>query len=219
MVRPLPARLLVAASVMTLLGTLVGASKPPYHATFCTDCKWEKMDFTCGFRVKYLVEHWDMKEEEARQSLLDQGDCLPMADQDQDATPASGGAEAEGSDVISESEEKPELSVNAVPSNSGKVQLASHEGVETSAVSASDKKSSDEPPRQDGRRDMAFLTAALLVLAAVVAVEQRRRKGLEKKLEQFKQYTEETLRQYRDKEVAPEGGGKGYGMELPGQVC
>merc|ERR1719253_2386469 len=82
-------------------------------ASFCTDCEWKQMGFTCGFRVMFLVDHYRVKEEEAMQSLLDDGDCLPMADQEvaggsmAAASATSISENTKGSDVVSESEKKP----------------------------------------------------------------------------------------------------------------
>ena len=42
------------------------SEKTPGDASFCTDCEWKQMGFTCGFRVKFLVDHYKVKEEEVR---------------------------------------------------------------------------------------------------------------------------------------------------------
>merc|ERR1719287_87740 len=100
-------------ALLLVAAALVSASD--LDASFCADCKWKQSDFTCGFRVKFLVDHYKVKEEEAMQSLLDDGDCLPMADQEvaggsmaaASATSISENTDVTGSDVVSERAKKP----------------------------------------------------------------------------------------------------------------
>ena len=61
-------------ALLLVAAALVSASD--LDASFCADCKWKQSDFTCGFRVKFLVDHYKVKEEEVRQDA--RGDSFGM---------------------------------------------------------------------------------------------------------------------------------------------
>jgi len=103
---------------------------------FCGTCGWEKAPIDCNTRIKYLVDHYNMAEKDAKETTLKDGDCIdPEKDEDlniQAVTNTVADDAAPKKDVtvdeVQESEPKPESQVQEKESITRNVMCCSPSG-------------------------------------------------------------------------------------------